>query len=543
MATKTNFSIVGQPGYPQIKLTREAFPRALATRIIKSDGDEYFGPFLNRTSVRLLIDFLNRTFRLRSCDIDINGSFPVPCTQYYAKRCLGPCVANLCDRATYLDVVDLERLFLRNDRELFEAAIGKKIEAAAEALDFETAAFFRDVRENVRSFLSKPRWQVWLDDSVDTFELVEHYELVYIILVSLRGRRMLGELVFAFSRSPNVPASSMLRAVIEQFYVHHLPRAIRVSEDFDGRQTVAKALGVKHGRPIKIEVVSASRPRITAIKAVEKAKARISLEEAAGKRTPIEIRRDLKQIFGLGNPPLRIEAFDVAHISATGFAAAVSVWDDGNYLPDEYQHWISNRESELESLAEFVATRLADKRYEIPQLILVDGGPAHLKAAMKGKTLSAARGTMIIAAVKPRGKHYSISHFLTEDGRRISYDQKKPALRVLHRLRDDAHDLANATHRLGRDMMHFYELAAILPSLEERERQELMREFGSIRSITSLESTDFEKRFGKEKSARAINDLSEFSEGRSRPQVPLIVPIRFVETDGAAEDLIPIDSR
>src|SRR5687767_676530 len=137
------FSISDQPRFPHIKLTREPFPRALATRIIKEDRDEYFGAFLNRTSVRILIDFLNRTFRLRSCAIEIDGSFEVPCTQYYAKRCVAPCVVSLCDRESYFEMVELVRLFLRDDRERLTETLYKSIEQASDALDFEKAALDR----------------------------------------------------------------------------------------------------------------------------------------------------------------------------------------------------------------------------------------------------------------------------------------------------------------------------------------------------------------------------------------------------------------
>jgi excinuclease UvrABC nuclease subunit len=148
----------------------------------------------------------------------------------------------------------------------------------------------------------------------------------------------------------------------------------------------------------------------------------------------------------------------------------------------------------------------------------------------------------VIAAVKPKGNHMSISHFLTDDNRRIEFDQDLHAFRMLQRLRDDAHSLANATHRLGRDMMHFYELAAMLPSLNEREREELLREVGSIRGIVDLDEAEFERRFGKKKAKAVLKDLAAYHAGNISPQ-PLIVPIRYVETDGVADDLIPINSR
>ena len=528
----TTYSIKDEPVYPHIKLTAEPFPRALATRIVKDDEDEYFGAFLNRTSVRILIDFLNRTFRLRSCTIEIDGSFPVPCTQYYAKRCVAPCVSSLCDRESYLEMVDLVRLFLRDHRELLLASLGTQIERASDRLDFETAAFYRDILHSVESYWSNARYRVWLDDTVDTFELYADDDAVYVIIISQRGRRTLGERVYAFAALDR--PTRVLRDVIDSFYRYHLPREIRVSHDFEDRAQVTNRLGERFARKITITVAGGSNRRISAERAVEMTKARLELERRKKRPTTATLIREMQSAFNLQRKPMRIEAFDVAHISATGFAAAVSVWQEGNDLPDEYEHWLSDRTGELETLRAFVANRTSRT---LPDLIVIDGGPAHLKAAVE--SVAAMRSPPdVVAAVKPRGRHMSISHFLTRDTR-TEFDQDDHGHRLLQRLRDDAHDLANAAHRLSRDMKHFYELAVILPSLNERERQELFREFGSIRKIVELDDRDLEARFGK----RAIVDIERHRRGESREPRPLIVPIRFVETDGAAEDLVPIESR
>ena len=532
------FSIADQPVHPHIKLTSEAYPRALATRIIKEDGDEYFGAFLNRTSVRILIDFLNRTFRLRSCAIEIDGTFPVPCTQYYAKRCVAPCVASLCDRQSYLAMVELVRLFLRNERELLRAELTNRIERAAEALDFEAAAFFRDILQNVENFWSKPRWHVWLGDAVDTYELYGDSDAIYVIIITQRGRRALGEMVYAFSHADDPTLA--IRDVIEQFYRFHLPREIRVSHDFEDRASFAKKLSTRFGKKIDIVVAGKAARRVTTERALEMAKARLALNLAKTKPSLRGLQDELVATFALPQRPIRIEAFDAAHISATGFAAAVSVWEGGEDRPDEYEHWVSDQASELDTLRAFITRRVARI---VPDLLVIDGGRSHLKAALSAIEPLADRRPSVISIVKPKGKHYSVSHLLTEDARRIDFDQYSEAHRLMQRLRDEAHALANATHRLGRDMMHFYELASILPSISERERQQLMREFGSIRKIVTLGVQDLESRFGKRKALAAAADLAAFRGGEERTAQPLIVPIRFVETDGAAEDLIPIETR
>jgi excinuclease ABC subunit C len=535
-----HFSIANQPVYPHIKLTSEPFPRALATRIVDDDGDEYFGAFLNRTSVRILIDFLNKTFRLRTCTIEIDGGFRVPCTQYYSKRCIAPCVANLCDHATYIEMVDLVRLFLRNDRELFLAAITKKIERAAEELDFETAAFYRDILQAVELFWANKRWQVWLDDTVDSFELEEAAGEIAVIIVSQRRQRTLGTMIYRFKVSADTNSTRAIGEVIKQFYRHHVPREIRVSDDFEGRAKVARGLFERFGRKVNILVTRDDARRVTTERALDRTREELDLESVTIKKTPAQIAAEIKRIFKLDSAPSRIEAFDVAHISATGFAAAVSVWQDGKDRPNDYRHWISDQPSELETLRAFVVRRISRT---VPDLILVDGGRSQLNATLKALAEVGGPQPPVIAAVKPPGKHSSISHFLTACGTRIDFDKDVDAFRLLNRLRDEAHDLANSTHRTSRDMLHFYELAAILPSINERERQALMRELGSIKKITRLTPDQLESRLGRTKAPRAVSDLAKFRAGKAPEPQPLIVPIRYVETDGAAEDLRPIATR
>lgn len=530
------FSISEQPRFPHTKITCEEFPLVLATRIIEDDGDEYFGAFLNRTSVRVLIDFLSRTFRLRSCAITIDGNFEVPCTQYYAKRCVAPCVESLCTRTRYLEQVELVRMFLSDERDLLRARVERRIAAASDALDFESAAFFRDILHNVESYWSQPRYKVWLDDAVDTFELHADDEAVYVIAISQRGRRTLGEIVYAFAGLDD-PLRA-LADVLRQFYIHHLPREIRVSHDFAERSAIAQELGQKFGKKISITVAGHANRRVSAERAVAMTKARIDLEGRRSHPTVEQLIARIQKDFGLSRPPRRIEAFDAAHISGTGFAAAVSVWDDGREVPDEYEHHLSDRKSEPDALRAFIADRV---RRTSPDLILVDGGRAQLNAAARVTAgLTSLPG--VVGAVKPRGQHASISHFLTASSR-VEYDRDDHAHRLLLRLRNDAHDLANATHRLSRDMMHFYELAAILPSLTEAERQRLVREFGSIRQIVSADVSELAKHVGVERAVRALEDIRRYQDDGSTTVRPLIVPIRFVASDGEAEDLIAIEWR
>src|SRR5215212_5452019 len=157
---KTSFPEDRSP-YPFIVVTRETYPRFLATRNLDNEGVDYFGAFLTKTAVRILMDFLNRTFRLRSCDIELDGKLPVPCTQYFKKRCLAPCVQAICSKEEHAEAADGLRMFLRNDRPGLKDYVNGMINEYSEKLEFEKAGFWRDVITQVEAYWQNSRLNVW----------------------------------------------------------------------------------------------------------------------------------------------------------------------------------------------------------------------------------------------------------------------------------------------------------------------------------------------------------------------------------------------
>ncbi len=528
--------------YPHLKITAEEFPRLLATRRDEGDGAEYFGAFLTKTAVRILIDFLNRKFRLRSCDIDIDGSFPVPCTQYYLKRCLAPCVASICSRDEYAAQVQLVRLFLANQRGLLMREINGRINRLAEALEFEAAAEWRDLLVSLEKIWSNRRLNVWLDDAVDTYETDETVAGSFIYLVTQRGRNVLGRKVFSLPRGGGMSADEAVERIIDSFYRFHLPREIRVAFDFEGRQKVMRELSARFGRPVNITLVRPDRQRITSVRALREARAEGELDYAAARSTPRQIQGELKRLFELGSLPERVEAFDVAHISGKSFAAAWSVWTDAGFAPGSYGFRASDETSELGALADAVVRRIADAAKPLPHLIVLDGGKTQINAVLTALGDQRPPGFTVAGVVKPRGQHSSVSHFLTEAGEPIEYEPDNPAQNMLRLLRDAAHDLANRVHRDLRDLGHHYELAALLPSITETERRKIIAAAGSLRKVVDLDSAVLVRLLGKERASLVINDLQTIDAADTDAALPLVVPIRFSAENGDADDLIPIRS-
>lgn len=525
--------------YPHLKITNETYPRILATRKIENDGAEYFGAFLTKTATRILIDFLNKTFRIRSCDIPIDGKFSVPCTQYYHRRCLGPCVESLCTKENHDAMVELVRLFLANRRSELVESLQFRIQLASDSLDFETAAYWRDIFEAVEKYWSNRRWNVWLNgDVVDTFAIDDESPDLRIYLVTQRNRYVLGRKAFSFSYPPTLDEA--MSAIVENFYSVYAPKEIRITQDFAGRRKLAKQLSEKSGRAVKITVITDKTVRASTVRAARLARDEIELDAVKPDASAKAISLELKFLFDLARAPKRIECFDVAHISAKGFVAAWSTWVDGHMPGSEYGFEISRETSELAALAEAVRSRV-DKE-DSPDLIVLDGAQNQLNA-VRALLSSAKRRAAIIAAAKPRGKHSGIAYFLLESGKRIEFDESSPAQNLLKILRDDAHDLANRVHRDLRDSSHNYELAAVLPSLNEGERRQVLKAARSISKLTSMSSEEVRILFGSKKSKAIINDLNADRTNRPTEIVPLIVPIRFDDENGSADDLRPIPTR
>lgn len=526
--------------YPHLKITAEEFPRVLATRRIEDGGAEYFGAFLTRTSARILIDFIDRIFRLRSCDIPIDGSFSVPCTQHYHRRCLAPCVASLCDRDRYLAMVDLVRLFLANRRGDLNDALGFRIRLASDALDFETAAYWRDILESIDSYWSKPRWNAWIDnDATDTFEIEDEPDGPRVYLVTQRGRYVLGRKVFKFS--PGVSVSEAMSRIVRGFYRVYAPREIRVSHDFDGRKDLAKLLSERFGRAVPIGLLTKNTKRVTTSRAVRLTRDESELDAAKPPTDAATIGSELKGIFDLDRAPHRVECFDVAHISGTDFVAAWSVWLDGHFVGSEYGIRVSRAVSELDSLAEAVEFRLANAPR--PDLIVLDGGRPQLSAITQAAGKERNGRPEVVAAAKPKGHHSGIAYFLMQSGEQVEFDGSNPSQNMLKILRDDAHDLANRAHRDLRDLRHNYELASILPSINEAERRELLRAAGSINRLVSLSDDEISLMTTPSIARRVVKDLGIYRSGRAKEVLPLIVPIRFDDENGSADDLRPLPTR
>ncbi|HEX8098127.1 MAG TPA: excinuclease ABC subunit UvrC, partial [Pyrinomonadaceae bacterium] len=483
--------------YPHLKLTvNEPFPRLLITRRIQRDGALYFGPYLPASLARRTIDLVHRKFQLRSCDIEIDGKLPRPCLEYHIKRCLGPCVKDLCAPAEYQEAVRDVRLFLEGkNRELAED-LGGRMAAASERMEYETAAKYRDLRKTVLAVSEQQKMATAADRDVDIFGYYREGPRLALQLFTMREGKVVGRREFFWEdlAEEDFEPSKFLSEVLTQYYsTDYVPREVNVPVDFEDRELLEKALSGRKGRRVRILDPQRGEKR-DLIDLVEK-NAKLAFEQRFRVLKPDmeRVLEELQEVLELPRFPARIESFDVSNISGAENVAGMVVCENGKMNRAEYRKFrIKTVEgaNDPASMREAVFRRYRrqiDEGKPLPDLVMIDGGKTQLGAAATAMRELDLEALPMIGVVKPPRRHNEISHLLVK-GREhepVFLDSHSPVLRFIQMIRDETHRTAVAYHRKRRELRDFTSELTAIPGVGEKRKNRLLRNFGSIQRVAN----------------------------------------------------------
>ncbi|MBA3442732.1 MAG: excinuclease ABC subunit UvrC, partial [Pyrinomonadaceae bacterium] len=481
--------------YPHLKLTvNEAFPRVMITRRVQRDGALYFGPFLPASLARRTIDLINRTFQLRSCEIEIDGSLPRPCLEYHIKRCLGPCVKDLCMPAEYTEAVRDVRLFLEGkNRELADELDGR-MNAAAEEMRYELAAKYRDMRKVVLALSEQQKMATSPDRDVDIFGYYREASRLALQLFTMREGKIVGRREFFWEdlSEDEFNPSSFLSEVLTQYYsTDYVPREINVPVDFEDRELLEQALTERKGRRVRILDPQRGEKR-DMIDLVEK-NAQIAFEQRFRVLKPDmqRVLEELQEALELPRLPARIESFDVSNIQGADNVAAMVVFENGKINRAEGRRFkIKTVEgaNDFASMREAVFRRYRrqlDEGNPLPDLIMIDGGRGQVSSAGDAMRELGLEAVPVVGVVKPPGRHNEVSHLLLKGRERepVYLDQHTPVLRFIQMVRDETHKAAISYHRKRREIRDFTSELTAIPGVGDKRKNRLLRNFGSITRI------------------------------------------------------------
>ncbi|MBA3323250.1 MAG: excinuclease ABC subunit UvrC, partial [Pyrinomonadaceae bacterium] len=482
--------------YPHLKLTiGEPFPRVMITRRIQRDGALYFGPFLPASLARRTIDLINRTFQLRTCDIEIDGKLPRPCLEYHIKRCLGPCVKGLCTPTEYAESVRDVRMFLEGkNKELADEYEGRMLRASEE-MRFELAAKYRDLRKTVLAVSEQQKMMTSPDRDVDIFGYYREGARLALQLFTMREGKIVGRREFFWedlAEDESFDPSAFLSEVLSQYYsTDYVPREIHVPVDFADRELLEKALTERRGRRVRILDPQRGEKR-DLIDLVEK-NAQIAFEQRFRVLKPDmeRVLEELQETLELPRFPARIESFDVSNISGAENVAAVVICENGKInRADGRRFRIKTVEgsNDVASMREAVFRRYRRQLEEngtLPDLIMIDGGKGQLGAAADATRELGLEALPMVGVVKPPRRHNEISHLLLKgrENEPIYLDSHSAVLRLIQMIRDETHRSAVTYHRKRREIRDFTSELTAIPGIGEKRKNRLLRNFGSITRV------------------------------------------------------------
>ncbi|MDQ6894619.1 MAG: excinuclease ABC subunit UvrC [Acidobacteriota bacterium] len=503
--------------YPYIKVTTgEPWPRAFVTRRVQEDGHSYFGPFWGGLARRIM-RMITRHFQIRTCSIEIDGKLPRPCLYYDLHACLGPCVAGLTTREAYAEAVRDVVLFLQGrNRELIPRLEAKMIEAA-NAEGFEMAGAYRDAIRTVQDVAQRQLVQSMKGESADVFGFFEAGGDVSVAVLVVRGGVLQDRREFFFEKSEEVQPAAFLESFLPQFYDVNpfLPEQVHLPVAIADPNLLEEFLLARRDARVAVRVpkrgAAAERVELANTNAQERHRVRfrrLGGEEALG------VER-LARVLDLPVPPKRIEAFDISHLQGTDSVASLVVFEDGKPKKADYRLFGIAAQSllapdDFRSMAEAVERRYRRVTSEggaLPDLVVVDGGRGQLQAALSA--LDRVGVELPVVGLAKREEEI----WAPDRTDPIRLSTKDPALKLVQRLRDEAHRFAITRHR-GRRSKRMRETSLTdIPGVGPTRARILLRRFGSLAGVASADPGDIEAAVGPA-TARAVANYIE--QGRAR---------------------------
>jgi excinuclease ABC subunit C len=504
-----NVNLKDDKSFPYLKLTvNEPYPRIFITRRIKQDGALYFGPFLPASYARQTIRVINRYFKLRTCNLPIDGMLPRPCLDCQMKRCLGPCVAGLCSKEEYDRAVEDVNLLLsgRTDRLIRE--LEQRMEQASEDLRYEAAAIYRDWIAMVRDMSERQKMILEGQDDTDLFGYYQEGKQLAMAVFAMRAGRIVGRREFYWEDLLSFDPSEFFSAALKQYYLQDTftPKEILIPADVEDAEALEAWLSERKGNRVYIR--SPKRGLKAGLLDLVMRNANMSFETRFRIIKPRgeEVLRPLQEALGLDALPHRIEAFDISHTQGADTVASMVVCENGEMKRSAY------RKFKIESVKgpdDFASMReVVHRHYEnvlekdderMPDLVLVDGGKGQLSAAVEALSDLGLEDQAVAAIAKKE-------EILFLDGRQepIVLPRESPILHLIQTLRDEAHRFAVSYHRKRLELRdHTSELDGV-PGIGEVRKKVLLRAFGSLERIRKARFEELAPYVGPKAAARLI---------------------------------------
>ena len=517
-----NILLRADKNYPYLQLTSaEAFPRVLMARQVARDGNVYAGPFMPAAFARKTMSLTHRLFGIRSCNEVITGQRDRPCLEYDIKRCVAPCVAEVCSPEQYAEAVQQTRLFLEGRTDEVVASLRRQMQEASDGERYERAAQCRDAVRTVETLRDRQQKMATsrLGDR-DAFGVKLGPDGGVIQIFQMRRGRVVErvELVADDVQPATESERDLVQAAVQQFYAaHDVPPEVHVPVEVEEREEVERWLSLRAGRRVKLHVPKRGDTRGLLDLATRNAGLAYDARYSEDARVHAGALEELQRVLDLPAAPHRVECFDISTVQGRETVGSLVVCEDGRMQRGEYRKFrvqglgaaggrgrrkaaarpadaaAPARESrakpdDFAAMEEVVLRRyrrLLDEGGPFPDLVVVDGGKGQLTSAYRAfETLGL--GNLVAVGIAKRDEEL----FTRGASEPIRLPKTSPALHLVQRARDEAHRFAVTYHRRARRMRDFESELDLIPGIGARRRRALLERFGSLANVRRASRED-----------------------------------------------------
>lgn len=506
-----NISLRDDKSYPFVHITgHPEFPQLRFHRGSKGKTGEYFGPYPSAASVRDSLNLLQKLFLVRQCDDNFFRNRSRPCLQYQIQRCSAPCVGHIT-ADEYQQDVQLATLFLQGKSANVLKVFQDKMEKAAEALEFEKAARYRDQISHLRR-IQERQYVHGAKGDVDVFALAEDAGRCCVQALFVRNGQVLGQKSHYVSNELAIDRAALLHAFLSQYYLtgDHFdpPSTVLVSDYNDDFGVLQRALEERANR--KIHLSKAFRGQRARWVGLAADNAAVNLQARGAARSQMNTRfADLQSALSLASPPRRLECFDISHTMGEATVASCVVFDESGPLSSDYRRFNvtdivgGDDYAAMEQALTRRYKRLKDGEGQLPDLLVIDGGLGQVNRALQVLgALQLDHEVGVLGIAKGPDRKAGLERFFLGSVA-VHIDGHSPAAHLLQHIRDEAHRFAITGHRQRRAKARNQSLLEGIAGVGAKKRRQLLLHFGSISAIKGASIEELSKVQGISKAIAA----------------------------------------
>ncbi len=501
-----NVSYRDDKSFPNILLRQDhPFPQLLKHRGAKSVKGVYFGPFASAGAVNRTLNTLQRAFLLRSCSDSVFDSRTRPCLLFQIKRCSGPCV-NRIDQTGYRELVEETESFLQGKSQTVQNQLKAEMSKASDAMDFEAAAKLRDRLKAMSHIQSSQGVNPSTFAEADLFAAYSEGGHTCIQVFFFRAGQNWGNRPYFPRHAADLPLAEVVESFVGQFYDERTaPRLILTSQELPGRDLLAEALGLRAEHKVEIAMPQRGEKREIMERALTNAREQLG-RRLAENSAQTQLLDGVADLFGLDQPPRRIEVYDNSHIQGAHALGAFIVAGPDGFEKAQYRKFnIKTAElapgDDYAMMREVLTRRFArmvkeeadasdTTKWQRPDLVLIDGGPGQLAIACQVFADLGVEDVALAGISKGPDRDAGREHFHMQGKEPFRLDPKSPVLYYLQRLRDEAHRFVIGGHRKKRSAAIGANPLDEIAGVGAGRKRALLQHFGSARAVAGASLAD-----------------------------------------------------